>query len=375
VKALVKENQALGLRALATAQGLKEETITEILALGAGGIEERGKVIRGIPELVGDAERSLLLLERLRRATRDGNDLYFLWEALGEVERLHPDHGKGPRGVEGLKARFFDHIPQPPGELFRKVVTPKDGEVDLWREIPAGEFWMGSPDDEEGRYSDEGPQHRVKITRPFQMAAVAVTNAQYAAFDPGHRWQPWQGVSEEELRHHPVVDVSWYQAVSFCRWLSSCFEWARGCRLPTEAEWEYCCRAGTETQYWSGDKESDLARVGWYDKNSGARTHRVGEKAANPWGLYDVHGNVWEWTWSEWTGDYSEHADGRTLYPAEQPEDPAGPPGARRVIRGGSYWLEARIARAACRYLWDPWDRYRVQGFRLLLVRPPAGSR
>jgi len=366
---------------------LPSKAIRELLqqALPAGSDGERyrrlpeliedGERYRRLPELIEDGERSLLLLERLRRGTRDGNDLYFLWEALGEVERLHPDHARGPRGVEGSRARFFDHIPKPAEALFRKVTTPKDGEVDLWREIPAGEFWMGSPKDEEGRYEDEGPRHQVKITRAFQMAAVPVTNAQYAAFDPGHVWEQWKGVSEEELRHHPVVNVSWYQAVSFCRWLSSCFEWTRGCRLPTEAEWEYACRAGTETRYWSGDEESDLARVGWYAENSGGRTHRVGEKEANPWRLYDVHGNVWEWTASVWPDDYSEHADGRTLNPAEPPEDPAGPPGAGRVIRGGCCWCEARVARAAYRDLGVPWGRIGNLGFRLLLVRPPAGSR
>jgi len=247
------------------------------------------------------------------------------------------------------------------------VITPKDGEVDLWREIPAGEFWMGSPEDEKARQEREGPRHKVKITRPFQMGAVPVTNAQYAAFDPKHEWRQWQGVSEEELRHHPVVNVTWYQAVMFCRWLSTCFEWAHGCRLPTEAEWEYACRAGTATPYWSGDEESDLARVGWYFGNSANRTHRVGEKAVNPWGLYDVHGNASEWV-GDWYGGYS----------AAPQEDPTGSPrGVYRVIRGGSAWHGADYARAGYRNWNTPRNRLVDWGFRVVLPavpEPAAGN-
>jgi len=323
-------------------------------------------VILGIPELVGDGERSLLLLERLRRGTRDGNDLYFLWKSLGEVKRLHPDHARGPRGVEGAKARFFDHLPRPPEDLFLRVKTPQDGEVELWREIPAGEFWMGSPEHEEHRDHDEGPRHRVKITRPFQMAAVPVTNAQYAAFDPGKEPYRFARVPEDELPHHPRVAVTWYEAVSFCRWLASCFEWARGCRLPTEAEWEYACRAGTETRYWSGDEESDLARVGWYDASSGGRTHRVGEKVANPWGLYDVHGNVREWTMDHFGSAYPEEKEVVMI-------DPTGPPaGVFRTLRGGCFLFAAPGLRSAYRDFGDPASRILAEGFRPVLPAVPS---
>jgi len=274
-----------------------------------------------------------------------------------------PGPARGPRGVEGSRARFFEHIPKPAEALFQKVITPKDGKVDLSREIPAGEFWMGSPEDEEGRYDWEGPRHQVKITRAFQMAAVPVTNAQYAAFDLKHEWEQWEGVSEEELRHHPVVNVSWYQAVIFCRWLSTCFEWARGCRLPTEAEWEYACRAGTATRYWSGDKEADLARVGWYGENSGGRTHRVGEKEGNPWGLYDVHGNVWEWCEDAWdSAVYRQRASGVTDQVNIQENS------ADRVVRGGSWALPARDLRAACRGGGGPSGRFRARGFRCVCL-------
>ncbi|MCP4654710.1 MAG: formylglycine-generating enzyme family protein, partial [bacterium] len=160
--------------------------------------------------------------------------------------------------------------------------------------------------------------------------------------------------------------------MGFCRWLSAVLPWARDARLPTEEEWEYGCRAGSETRYWSGDGEADLDRVGWYDKNSEDRTHRVGESPANPWCLYDVHGNVWEWTLSAWTGDYSGREAGVKVDPAAiDPADLAAPPGGRRVIRGGSCWDEALRARSAYRFWWYPGYEDRLQGFRVLLPAAP----
>jgi formylglycine-generating enzyme required for sulfatase activity len=179
----------------------------------------------------------------------------------------------------------------PPEELFRSIETPIDGRVPLWRKIPAGRFWMGSPKKEGS--SVEHPRHQVTIARAFLCCAVPVTQAQYAAFDDRRLFSEWDGVRPAELPHHAVLDVTWYEGVSFCRWLSSVFPWARGARLPAEAEWKFC-RAGTKTRCWSGAGEQDLARVGWYGANSGDRPHRVGEKPANPWGFYDVHGNILE---------------------------------------------------------------------------------
>lgn len=368
VKTLVQESPALGLRALATAQGLQESTITEVLELTTEDVDERGKVFLRLPELVGDGERAWRLIDRLRRATRNGNDLFFLDLAAREVIRLYPDHA---RAAEALLARFFDHIPPPPEELFRWVETPLDGRVELWRAIPAGSFWMGSP--EGVGYDDEHPRHRVTFRHGFQMAAVPVTNAQYALFDPGKEPERWKGVAAKELPHHPRVNVTWYEAVAFCRWLAAAFEWAPGARLPTEEEWEHACRAGRETAYWSGDDEADLARVGWYDANSGRRTHRVGEKPANPWGLYDVHGNVWEWTASEGYSDYSRRGGGLEVDPEAVPSPGLAEPsdGEQRVVRGGSAWLNAYGARAAYRYDWLPRNWYEYQGFRVALPAVP----
>jgi formylglycine-generating enzyme required for sulfatase activity len=366
VCALVEANRSLGLRALATAPELRPETLTKVLALSEKW-QERAEVYRRLPELVGDPERALGLLDRLRRRTRDGNDLYFLDLAVRSVGDRWPDQA---RKAADLLRRLYDHIP-PPEDLFRWIDTPADGRVPFWREIPAGRFWMGSPEGEGD--NDERPRHEVVLPQPFQISVVPVTNAQYAAFDPHHKPTSWPGVSEEELPFHPAESVTWFAAMSFCRWLAARAPCAHGARLPLEGEWEYACRAGTETRYWSGDEEEDLGRVGWYDANSEGRTHRVGEKPASAWGLYDMHGNVWEWTASPYTERYEIPEGGVILDPTAVELPPvAEPSGEGFVVRGGSYWDDAVGSRAAYRYIRDPglefWDR----GFRVVLPGAPS---
>ncbi len=350
IKALVKENRPLGLRALATVQGLEDETLDETLELSKRW-QERRAVYQRLPELIDEPSRALALLDRLRRKTRNGNDLYFLERTIETVVEKWPD-ARSP--AEQLRARLYDHIPAPPEELFEWIET-RDGRVELWRRIPAGSFLIGSPEGEKGSLDSERPQHQVVMRSPFRMGAVPVTVAQYASFEPEHG--SYQGRAEKELGLHPVEGVTWYQAYAFCRWLSSLLPEGQNARLPTEEEWEYACRAGSETRYWQGDDESDLEKVGWYAGNSGGRTHRVGRKPANAWGLYDVHGNVWEWTSSEWRANYS----GRRA-------------GGVRVFRGGSCWNGAWFVRSACRGRNLPQLTRRIRGFRVLLTAA-RGSR
>jgi formylglycine-generating enzyme required for sulfatase activity len=369
VRALVAENRPLGLRALATAQSLKDDTVREVLTL-SDYWEQRREVYGRLPELIGEPRRVLSLVCQLRKKTRNGNDLFFLDQAVQEVAQRSPEHA--PEAA-ALRNCFYDHIPPPPEELFRWIETSVDGRVPLWREIPPGRFWTGSKEEEEGGYGDERPRHEVTIARPFRCGVVPVTHAQYAAFDPGHPVESWEGVARAELTQHPVIKTTWYEAVSFCRWLSSVFPWARGARLPAEEEWEYACRAGMECRYWSGDSEEDLARVGWYDVNSEDRTHRVGEKPANPWGLYDVHGNVWEWMLSPWMESYEGREKGLTFDPSAVDADLAAseaPGGGWRVVRGGCYWDDAVVARAAYRNHRYPGVGFGGLGFRVVL--PPG---
>jgi formylglycine-generating enzyme required for sulfatase activity len=216
--------------------------------------------------------------------------------------------------------------------------------------LPAGTFTMG----EAGGDSDERP-HEVTLSRPFYLGVNEVTNAQWRRV-MGNVPSTWKDADR------PVEQVSWEEAVEFCRKLSELpaeKKAGRVYRLPTESEWEYACRAGTTTRYSFGDAEGKLGEHGWFDTNSGGETHPVGKKRPNPWGLYDMHGNLFEWC-SDWYGEY----------PKDAVTDPQGPSGASaRVFRGGCWNFSARACRSASRFRYDPLFRLPLHylGFRLAL--------
>jgi formylglycine-generating enzyme required for sulfatase activity len=153
--------------------------------------------------------------------------------------------------------------------------------------------------------------------------------------------------------NHPVVCISWNDATMYCEWLSE--QTAEEYSLPSEAEWEYACRASSETAYCFGNDERLLENYAWYSKNAEGKTHPVGQKRANTWGLYDMHGNVWEWV-RDWYAAYS----------GEPQRDPSGPEtGSDRVFRGGSWYGDADYCRSAYRHCWLPDYRRYDLGFRL----------
>jgi len=246
--------------------------------------------------------------------------------------------------------------------------------------FPPATFTMGSPSSEPGRDSDE-TQHQVTLTRSFYVSQYEVTQSE---------WESVMGWNESDFRgsSRPVERVTWYDAVSYCNKrsqaegltpaytitgasysgnhiVSATVSWnqsAAGYRLLTEAEWEYACRAGTQTAFCNGGitniycdpVDPNLNQVGWYCGNAGSTTHDVGGKSPNGWGLYDIHGNVWEWCW-DWYGSY-----GGTV------TDPTGPgSGSNRVKRGGSWNYVAQNCRSANRYDYTPDDRGNYLGFRL----------
>jgi len=213
--------------------------------------------------------------------------------------------------------------------------------------IPAGRFLMGSPADEAGRSEDE-TQHKVVLTKGFLMAATPVTQAQWEAVT-GKRPSYFQG---DNL---PVEQVSYDEAAEFCRKLG--IKEGKRYRLPTEAEWEYACRAGSTAPYNTGSDGSALGEAGWYDANSGGQTHPVGQKKPNAWGLFDMHGNVWQWC-SDWYGPY----------PDGELTDPRGAQTVRdRVLRGGSWRDPAERCRSARRRYSASDARYYSIGFRVVL--------
>jgi formylglycine-generating enzyme required for sulfatase activity len=234
--------------------------------------------------------------------------------------------------------------------------------------IPAGRFTMGSPASEEESEENE-TLHKVEISKPYYLAIMEVTQGQYATVmgktgeivlerDPKTN----RVIRKLDIRSSPlpVADVSWEEAVEFCKRLSLLPEEkkaGRSYRLPTEAEWEYACRAGTSTAYSFGDNADALGEYAWFDDNSNG-PQPVGTKKVNPWGLYDMHGNVWEWC-SDWYGDYPE---GLAV-------DPSGASaGEYRVSRGGSWFLTAWYCRSASRNWSTPDYRVGRLGFRLVSV-------
>jgi formylglycine-generating enzyme required for sulfatase activity len=223
--------------------------------------------------------------------------------------------------------------------------------------IPAGRFLMGSLDAEPDLFEDEELQHDVIITKPFHLGIHPVTQAQYEAVmgnNPSHFGGAYM----------PVETVSWEDAVRFCARLSK--KEGKEYRLPTEAEWEYACRAGTTTATALGDALSS-AQANVIGENpygvaakgpSLGKTMPVGSYPPNAWGLYDMYGNVWEWC-ADWYGEY----------PAGAVTDPTGPmSGTGRVLRGGSWIGGGHDCRSACRFRNAPGSRYPDLGFRVVSV-------
>jgi formylglycine-generating enzyme required for sulfatase activity len=215
--------------------------------------------------------------------------------------------------------------------------------------IPAGEFQMGSNNGD----SDEKPVHKVRLSKAFYLGKYEVTQAQ---------WQAMMGNNPSRFTgddRRPVEQVSWEDTQEFIKRLNV-KEGGTKYRLPTEAEWEYAARAGTTTAYSFGDDPRQLGEYAWFYDNAGQATHPVGQKKPNPWGLYDMHGNVWEWV-QDWYAAYS----------AGTAVDPAGPAaGSSRVLRGGGWFDNAVCCLSAFRGRDAPGGRSGFLGLRLLREVP-----
>lgn len=270
--------------------------------------------------------------------------------------------------------------------------------------IRAGNFRMGTADEVKVADTWEKPQHRVQITRPYYLGKFEVTRGEFRKFVEktdyqteaersdidgvgysGDKQRPfvalrgfnWRNTGREENDNYPVVNVSWNDAVAFCEWLTKVE--GKEYRLPTEAEWEWACRGGTIGPWSFGDKETDLPKfanvldlsakaealivVDEMQWNDGFPfTAEVGKFKPNPFGLYDMHGNVTEWCQDK----YSE-----TYYAVSPIKDPRGPEeSSTRVVRGGSWYLRAFDCRSACRAGTEPFRRFFNVGFRVALTPP-----
>ena len=223
--------------------------------------------------------------------------------------------------------------------------------------LPAGTFTMGSPSSEPGRWDDEGPQHQVTLTRAFYMQTTEVTQEQ---------WETVMGSNPSYFSGCPtcpVEQVSWDDTQGFITEMNKRGEGTYG--LPTEAQWEYGARAGSTTAFYNGaitelscGLDPNLNAIGWYCYNAESKTHPVGQKTPNAWGLYDMSGNAWEWCQDWYGGSY---------YSVSRSVDPPGPiGGSYRVFRGGSWSGHAQDCRAASRGDPPGYVSYGI-GFRLVL--------
>jgi formylglycine-generating enzyme required for sulfatase activity len=295
----------------------------------------------------------------LRKATEETKKLNLAYErvckSFGAGRRAAPEK---PKHAKASRAGGSGNVPIH-GKAF---IIPSCGVKLNW--VAPGHFQMGSPVVEAGRSNDEGPQTEVTISRGFWLGIFTVTQ------------EEWKAVAENVSslkaepsffrgKRLPVEQVTWEDCQKWFAELNALEESGNRLprsfqyRLPTEAEWEFVCRAGTSTRFYFGDGDSQLADYAWYSGNSGRQTHPVGEKKPNAWGFYDMHGNVWEWC-EDWYGG---------PLPGGSVADPIGPVlGANRVFRGGSWGVPPSRCRSAYRVWNRPGFRDFTIGFRVALA-------
>jgi len=260
---------------------------------------------------------------------------------------------------EALRARALDRIAHLDREQQVALAPPPAADKTFTNSIgqkfvliPSGTFMMGGSSSQSGQNGD-APQHRVTMTKAFYMQNTEATQGQWRAI-MGKNPSDFSSCGDD----CPVENVSWPDAQEFIRRLNT-KEGENKYRLPTEAEWEYACKAGTTTAFYFGDDGRLLGQYAWYNGNSAKGTQAVGRKKPNQWGLYDMHGNVWEWC-EDWFGPY----------PAGSVTDPTGPSsGSYRVFRGGGWHFDAKFCRSEVRGRRSP--GYRAGGLGFRLARTP----
>jgi formylglycine-generating enzyme required for sulfatase activity len=217
--------------------------------------------------------------------------------------------------------------------------------------VSPGQFQMGSPLSEQGRKTHEGPQRRVRLSKPYYLGKYEVTQRE---------WIQLMGSNPSRFKacglDCPVDSVSWDDAQSFIKKLNT-MEGGSFYALPSEAQWEYAARAGSHQAFGFGSQGKALGDYGWYDSNSEG-TAKVGQKKPNAWGLHDMHGNVYEWVQNRYQPSY---------YTRAASQDPLGPSqGSKRVLRGGCWYSDPANSRSAARAFKSPQDKNGYQGFRII---------
>ncbi|MDP6546753.1 MAG: formylglycine-generating enzyme family protein [Phycisphaerae bacterium] len=277
----------------------------------------------------------------------------------GCYTKLIPDDNKTDTAHDSTKT-----LTKRRSELVQAKRIPETLTLDLGKGvtmklvlIPVGTFLMGSPNDEKGRANNEDPQHKVTISKPFYMSIHEVTQAQWRAVMGS---EPWGGRHFVKPGDNNALNwVSWKDASRFCE--TSSKKTGKRVALPTEAQWEYACRAGSKMAYGFGDDASKLGDYAWYADNTNKRDqeypHAVGRKKPNAFGLYDMHGNVWEWCRDHRHKNYRGAPTDGTAWVDK-------PPTGLRVLRGGAWGYDPKHCRTAHRFAGIPTDRYVHVGFR-----------
>ncbi len=291
-----------------------------------------------IYEIVADVTRATL------GVSHSMYDLLYTQKAT-KTPRLNPKElalAKLLREILGVKGRYY-----------RRDIERLTSQIETVY-LDDNSFQMGS-----NEYNDEKPIHKVTFDYDFEIAKYPVTFEEYDLYC---KYEEVKKPSDEGWGRgrRPAINVSWHDAVAYCEWLSE--KSGKEYRLPTEAEWEYACRAGSTTRWSFGDDESELEKYAWYKKNSDGKTHLVGLTMSNDWGIHDMHGNVWEWCKNEWVDSYKKTPrDGTAHYKGNR---------ERKVLRGGSWSGGSGGTCSAYRYGDLPALRYGFRGFRLLRTLP-----
>jgi formylglycine-generating enzyme required for sulfatase activity len=314
-------NSDLALRAILNAEGIKPSDAAQFVHATGQSLQHLERIARiwVASKEHEDLERTRELLMLMVQPSLDIRDLAIVHLVMERVG-LPPD-----------RKAFF-------AGAFRPL--PRGHSLPAMVRVPGGSFTMGlSAPEMKSPFDTPEKQETVES---FEIAVTPTTESQYQQFASafGLDWRPGQPSSDGPVL--PAVNVTWWEAYLFSCWL--------GYALPTEVEWEYACRAGTTTTFCSGDTVADLDRVGWYKSNSGGHVHPVGEKQPNQFGLYDMHGNVWEWC-SDPTGSSDDEIFGENYW---------------CLLRGGSWFNEAQRARSADRGSWPAGKPYPMIGFRLV---------
>jgi formylglycine-generating enzyme required for sulfatase activity/protocatechuate 3,4-dioxygenase beta subunit len=279
-----------------------------------------------------------------------------VWATENKRDESKPQSGTGKANESNVTIAEDSTVSQAPGLGNNRRVKPidsGDGVSMRFVLISAGEFMMGSPVGESGRRNNEGPQHKVKLTKPFYMLTTEVTQQQYIQI-MGSNPSIFKGAN------NPVEKVSWNDAIEFCRKLST--KTGRKITLPTEAQWEYACRAGTDTRFSFGDDDMLLESYCWYKSNSIKRSRPVATKKPNAWGLYNMHGNVMEWCNDRFGHNYY------SISPEVDPKGPSNGQPVFRVYRGGCCIYVSDFCRSATRSGSFQFSRNGATGFRVIFA-------